>query len=144
MSIIWLPNRGYTSNMSREVDKAVNQYDEQLYFAFNEMDKVWCIYRKISPTQPDMVICGFTAIPTPEDALEFLWKKDTKRHGANKLWEDHIKELGKERNRKSPELEDAAEETAEAIESYSRGQQKLRYWKSYNKEFESKKTGGKN
>jgi len=136
--MLWLPNKGFTNQEMREVDRAVSEYDERLFFAHDPETDLFVIYIKMPHGQDPYPVCGFTNVPSKYDALKWLKKNDSRVHGTDKLWSDHISEAKKERSKKTPEFEDAQEEIAEAVESYARNNQDLRYWKSYSKEFESK------
>lgn len=136
---IEVPGRGYVAMDAMRISKAINEYDERLFFEYEPNGKAWVIFTKMPHGQPPYPICGFTDIPTVDEVVGWLNKNDSLKHGANKLWEIHEKSLRKERNRISSEVEEANIEMAEVLEHVARKAERTRYSKSYPKNYESEK-----
>ena len=137
-NIIEVPGRGLVDMDAYRVNRAINEYDERLFFDKDPKTNHWVIWIKMPHGKDSQPICGFTAVPSIEDAIGWLKKNDSKLHGADKLWNEHVKGVMAERKKISDEASDAHEEMAEYIEKYGRDNQKLRFWKSFEKSYESK------
>lgn len=129
---IWTPDSASTARYDipvLRVDKAVQEYDENLRFGRNEETGQWCIFRIVRGMAP-LPILGFNDIPHPDDALRRLYSVDAQRRGE---------EILTEMNRHNAELEkvqeDAASEAdglaAEVYEHAFRMMGKTPYTKSF-------------
>lgn len=97
------------------VDRAVNEYDERLYFDRNLDTGQWCVYLKTPPSNPDLPIFGWDHVPHPEDAIKRVYQGDTLRHGEEVL--EQIDRANAERERPYNEASEAAAgQLAEAFE----------------------------
>lgn len=117
---LWVPSISF-GREARAVNKVVNQYDERLSFGFNEENQDWCVFIKVEHgDRPEVPILGFgSRVPTPDEALERLFKTDALRHG------DYIlTQMRKENEAKQQALRDATDaattEAAEKIEFANR------------------------
>jgi hypothetical protein len=81
---IWLPGSGVTDLAAVRVDRAVNEYDEQLHFGRNEDTGQWCIFL-IRRGEAPLPVLGFNDIPYPDDALKRLYQADAMRRGEEIL-----------------------------------------------------------
>lgn len=138
--VIEVPGRGLVNMDAMRVDKAVNEYDERLYFDYDQKQGHWVIWSKMPHGQPPYPICGFKSVPSVEECLKFLYENDSRRHGANELWQQHMREAELERKRLAAEMDDPNEASAEAFEYIARKiKNTTRYSKSHSKTYESKK-----
>jgi hypothetical protein len=111
-----------------KVDKAVNEYDEQLRFGQHERTGQWviCIVRG----EQRIPVLGFDRIPHPEDALKRLHKSDARRRGLELLNEinRHNEEIQKQKRDAASE---ATGETAEYFEQATRWEGATKHFKSF-------------
>lgn len=113
--------RGLVDSDELAVDRAVNEYDERLYFKRNEETGQYCVYIKTPANEPDIPILGWDYIPHPEDACKRLYQTDSLRHGEQIL--DDMNRRNAEYNRKFKDAaDDATYQVAEAFESNLRAQ----------------------
>lgn len=137
MATIHIPGIGETSTESRAVDRAVNEYDERLYFKRNEETGQWCIYMKMPHGEAPYPVFGFDTMPSPLFAIESLVKADTMRQGEQIL---------NDMNRKNDELMipyDAAADSAngEMAEAFEWGYRKMGSEKANFKSYRPVKKG---
>jgi hypothetical protein len=118
----------YTYREAAKVDKAVNEYDEQLRFGRNEETGQWVII--LVRGEQRIPVLGFNDIPHPDDALKRLYKSDARRRGLEIL--DEINKgneaIQAESAKKATE---AAEETAEYFEQATRWEGATPHFKSF-------------
>lgn len=112
---LYVPGRGNIDLSEYRVDKAVNEYDERLYFARNLSTGQWCIYLRTVPSEPDLPLLGFDEVPHPEDAIKRLYRADTLRHGE-KILDEMNRHNEKIREQARKDAAEAAEELAEVVE----------------------------
>lgn len=132
MATIYVPGIGQTSTESRAVDKAVNEYDERLYFKQNEDTGQWCVYIKMPHGEAPIPVFGFDQIPSPLFAIESLQKADSLRHGEQ-IYDDMLKRNEEHDKPYHDAVDQSNGETAEMFEWAFRkmGTDKVRYHKSY-------------
>lgn len=107
--------RGMVDSDVLAVDRALNEYDERLYFDQNAQTGQWCAFLKTPPSEPDLPIFGWDYVPDPEGAIRRIYQADSLRHGAEIL--NQIDRANDERNRPYDEaVENATGEVAEAME----------------------------
>lgn len=82
---VFVNGRGMVDSGVLAVDRAVNEYDERLYFDRNRDTGDYCVYIKTPANEPDVPVIGFQEIPHPEDALKRLYHADSLRHGEEIL-----------------------------------------------------------
>lgn len=122
MSQLWLPY-SYRTRAVIEARKAVQEYDPNLDFGFNERTKQWCVYLK-QGTMPvseeaDYPILGFPhgleKVPTPDEIKKRLYETDALRRGVKIL-----EEIERHNNQILKKYEDRAKDAdrflAEALE----------------------------
>lgn len=137
MSHLYLPGRGMVNLDARRVDRAVQEYDERLFFSRHPQTGQWTVFIKIERDLPDefgTVVSGtrafpvlaFNDIPEPSEATRRLYESDAIRHGTRIL--DKIHE-NNERVREPlrRKAEEAQEQLAEVVESYMHDQGETRY-----------------
>lgn len=132
-SSIWLPGRGTVDIQAIRVDRAVQEYDENLRFGRNEETGQWCVFLLRRGFDP-LPVLGFQDIPHPDDAVKRLWRADAQRRGEEILDElnRHNKDLEIAENAQTTrEAEDAAELAAEHAERLLRQLGKTRWAKSF-------------
>lgn len=113
--VTFVAGRGMVDSDVLRVEKALNEYDERLYFDRNQNTGQWCAYLKTPPAEPDLPIFGWDHIPDPEAALRRIYQADALRHGEEIL--DRIDRENAERMRPYNEaVEQAEAELAEAFE----------------------------
>lgn len=97
------------------VQRAVEEYDERLYFERNQETGQWCCFLKTVPSEPDLPIFGWDEIPHPDDAIKRIWQNDALRHGEEIL--ERIDRENADRQRPYDEAVDNAQgQLAEAFE----------------------------
>lgn len=129
---IWVPdsasNAQYDIPVLR-VDKAVQEYDENLRFGRNEETGQWCIFRLVRGENP-LPILGFNEIPHPEDACKRLFQADAMRRG-----EEILDEMNRQNEELDKHVDAAADEAngiaAEVYEHAFRMMGKTPYLKSF-------------
>jgi len=118
MSSIWTPASHQFSGTS-EARKAVQDYDPNLDFGFNEVTQQWCVYLKrgtmAGSKDSDLPILGFDHIPGRDEVQKRLYRSDSLRRGHEILDEinkhnDDIIERGDRRT------DEAAGQVAETLE----------------------------
>lgn len=130
MSAIFVPGQGMVSLEGTQVDRAVNEYDERLFFARNATTGQFTIFMKNIHGEAPLPIFAFEDMPLPEEAVLRLRKADAVRTGSQIL--DKIRADNERRNaRFNAAASEAAGELAEAHESYLRNQGDLRYSTSF-------------
>lgn len=113
-SSIWIPSKGDTNLAALRVDRAVNEYDEQLSFGQNNDTGQWCIFL-IRRGEAPLPVIGFNEIPHPEDAIKRLVQADARRRGNEILdaMNRHNKQAEIEREAAAVEADKQLAETAE-------------------------------
>ena len=112
---VFVTGRGMVDSGVLAVDRAVNEYDERLYFDRNRDTGDYCVYIKTPANEPDVPVLGFQEIPHPEDALKRIYSADSLRQGEELLEQmsrrnaDALKEAGRP-------ADEAAGQMAEALE----------------------------
>lgn len=100
---IWVPSTDERFDIPvLRVDRAVQEYDENLRFGRNEGTGQWCIFRIVRGEAP-LPILGFNEIPHPEDALKRLYRADAVRRG-----EEILDEMNRHNAALDKELDDQA------------------------------------
>lgn len=88
MSEIWTPP-SYRFSGVAEARKAVQDYDQNLDFGFNEVTKQWCVYLKQgtmgASKDKDLPILGFNHIPGRDEVQKRLYQSDALRRGHELL-----------------------------------------------------------
>lgn len=109
MSSIYLPGRGMVNLTARRIDKAVNEYDERLFFRLNPQTGDWCVYRKQEHGKEPIAVLGFGRdIPHPNDVIARLRQTDSYRR-------DLVRQINEHNDRRKKELQDAVDEGQEAM-----------------------------
>lgn len=118
MSTIWTPASHRFTGLS-EARKAVQDYDPNLDFGFNEVTQQWCVYLKQgtmgASKDADLPILGFNQIPGRDEIQKRLYNSDAMRRGHEILDQinRHNDEITERGNRRTDE---AAGEVAETLE----------------------------
>jgi len=88
MSSIWTPATHRFSGLS-EARKAVQDYDPNLDFGFNEVTQQWCVYLRrgtmAGSKEADLPILGFNQIPGRDRIQKMLYERDALRRGQEIL-----------------------------------------------------------
>lgn len=81
---IWLPP-SYRYAGAKEAQKAVQEYDPNLDFGFNEKTQQWCVFLKRGTMEAskhhDLPILGFDHIPGRDEVQKRLYESDAFRRG---------------------------------------------------------------
>jgi len=131
MSDIWTPATYRFSGLA-EARKAVQDYDPNLDFGFNEKTKQWCVYLRrgtmAASAEADLPILGFNRIPGRDELHKRLYQSDALRRGHEIL--DEI-------NKHNDDLlagardDEATAELAEVLEWANRKEGQTRYTKVF-------------
>lgn len=115
---IWTPT-GMVDPRTRAAERAVKEYDSNLFLARHEVTGDWCAFMSHNPFTGEHApfpVVGFgRELPSADDVREALTRADTARHGQRILDEanrtnDALQEPGRRA------ADDAAGITAEALE----------------------------
>lgn len=117
MSEIWTPP-SYRFAGVREARQAVQDYDPNLEFGFNERTKQWCVYLKrgamAASADADLPILGFDHIPGRDEVQRRLYQSDALRRGHEIL--DQINRHNDDIHRRSDAVSDEDTQLAETLE----------------------------
>lgn len=117
---IYIPGRGSVDSDVYKVDRAVNQYNDRLSFAFNEAGQDYCIFMRMPYPEPPIIILGFgQQIPHPDEACKRLWESDTLIHGE-RILNDILKSQEEFKNAKRYAADQASGDSAERVEKFLR------------------------
>lgn len=119
---VWTPPKAY-DRLAASVAKAVREYDDRLGFGINPDNGQWCVFMRQGTIEGarggDLPILGFQTIPSPDEALERLFKTDARKRG-----EEILNELNAHNETIERKFADAADEaigeTAEYLEWFTR------------------------
>ncbi len=90
MATIYVPGKGHMDTTLFNIDRALHQYDENLYLKFNDEQQEWCVYVKVPRDSdiPDVPVLGLGhEKPHKDYVMEKIHKMDTKTHAKNMLTE---------------------------------------------------------
>ena len=120
---LWVPGMGEVDVRTRQVQRAIEEYDERLVLARHEITGDWVVFIKLernSPLSTDQgnlypVIGLGPELPDVEEVRKRLHQADARRHGSKLLDQinDHNERLRQESRLAADE---AIGETAEALE----------------------------
>lgn len=122
---IWLPSAGVVNLDVMRVQRALKNYDEKLEFGQHQVTGDWCIFVRLprgaetvnhsTDGIPLFPVYGFRKrVPTPDEALEVVKRRDTFRNSDRILREmlAHNEEINK---KIASAADDASGEAAERI-----------------------------
>jgi hypothetical protein len=127
-----------TDLTERRLDKAVQEYDENLRFGRNEETGQYCVFRIVRGERP-LPILGFTEMPDTDQIFKRLYKSDALRRGNEILDEINKHNAGIEAELESA-ASDASGMVAEGFEHLFHGVGKTPYRRVYGTNYT--KTGG--
>ena len=134
MSKIWIPGRGEYDTRAYRVDKAVNEYNDRLFFDKNMDTGDWCVFVRMPSPEPPVPVHGFgQSIPEPEVVVKKIWESDSARHGE-KILDEFIKSQERFIAEKRYAADEATGDSAEHIEHLMRKHGKSPVIKSFSKE----------
>jgi hypothetical protein len=107
--------RGLVDSGVLAVDRAVNEYDERLYFDRNQDTGQWCIYMKMPHNEDPIPVLGWDELPEAGAALHRLRESDTMRHG-DKIYREMLRHNEALEKKYNDATDEAAYQVAEAME----------------------------